>query len=260
MSTTTYSPGSTPLGGSAGSGATSATGAATAAAAAAPAAATGASTTAASTAPSSAAKASPASAPIPAPATKIDDDSMSAADRIEASRERLRNAMQHIAHPAAKPAPTGTAGKALHVAQTAAQRVQTMPGASLLMATLERWWRRHPLHDAVVVAAEASRNAIVPYAQRNPNQLVLGSVALGAVLVILRPWRLLFRRRMLRALLPHFIATVAKQLPLASMALLASRLDATPPRTARRKPGPAGASSTAGSNRANASTTPGTGS
>lgn len=251
MSTTTYSPGTTPLG--TGSTAAGAASQGTAARANVGAAESGAAAAARSAAALDA-------APVPAPATKLDADaeaSMPAAERMEASRRRLRSAMQQIAHPPARPPSGGTAGKALHAAQSAVSRVQAMPGATLLAATLERWWARHPLHDAAVVAGAASRRAIVPYAQRNPVQLVLGAVAVGAVLVLLRPWRLLLRRRMLFALLPHFLATAVKQLPAASLAMISSRLDGAPAqRRAARAAARATAGTTAGSVTPQATTSP----
>ena len=139
MSTTTYSPGTTPLGTAPGSTSAGSTHVRreqpadpwTAAAlqridaAAAP-----------STAPSVASGREP-----------IDDESsLSAAERMEASRQRLRQRDAANRTPgAAVDTDRNLRQGASRGAERRSTRVQAIPGASLLAATLERWWARHPL-------------------------------------------------------------------------------------------------------------------
>lgn len=64
------------------------------------------------------------------------------------------------------------------------------PGAGWLgrvQHALRMWWRYHPAHMAVDVAAPVVR----AYAREHPAQLVGISAGVGAALIFLRPWRLI---------------------------------------------------------------------
>ena len=56
--------------------------------------------------------------------------------------------------------------------------------------TVQAWWRHHPAHAALDVAVGVAHPVLNRYAQDKPLQLVAGAAALGAALVVLRPWRL----------------------------------------------------------------------
>lgn len=60
-------------------------------------------------------------------------------------------------------------------------------GATLGRGVLRRWWRRHPLNSALQLAEPSLEN----YAQRHPNRLMAYSAGTGAVLWLLKPWKLL---------------------------------------------------------------------
>lgn len=51
----------------------------------------------------------------------------------------------------------------------------------------ERWWRRHPANAVLQLA----RPALERRARDQPAQLMLTAAATGALLVVVRPWRLL---------------------------------------------------------------------
>jgi hypothetical protein len=51
----------------------------------------------------------------------------------------------------------------------------------------ERWWRRHPANAMVQVATPM----LARYARKQPAKLMAYAAGTGALLVILRPWRLL---------------------------------------------------------------------
>lgn len=53
--------------------------------------------------------------------------------------------------------------------------------------TISRWWTSHPLNLALQIAQPALR----PYARRNPAVVVAVGAGAGALLYVLRPWRLL---------------------------------------------------------------------
>jgi len=49
------------------------------------------------------------------------------------------------------------------------------------------WWQRHPLH----AAGQLARPVLEKYAQQEPLKLVAVAAAVGAAVVLTRPWRLL---------------------------------------------------------------------
>lgn len=61
----------------------------------------------------------------------------------------------------------------------------------------ERWWRRHPAN----AAAQLARPLLERYARREPAKLMAGAAAFGAVVVLVKPWRLLSVTALMAALL-----------------------------------------------------------
>jgi hypothetical protein len=59
------------------------------------------------------------------------------------------------------------------------------------------WWRYHPAHMAVELTTPLMRG----YARRKPGQLLAISLAAGAALTFVRPWRLISLTTLLVALL-----------------------------------------------------------
>lgn len=94
-------------------------------------------------------------------------------ERLAASRERLRQAMQM--------ASTGSGDGG----GTGADSVL----GSLAGDVLATWWSKQPLHTAWLMAADAANALARPVAQRHPYALVLGAAGLGGLLVLVRPWR-----------------------------------------------------------------------
>ena len=64
-------------------------------------------------------------------------------------------------------------GRALSTGALAAQRL------------VNAWWRRHPLH----VVADIGEPLLEKYARRHPYRLLAIAAALGAAVVVLKPWR-----------------------------------------------------------------------
>ena len=52
---------------------------------------------------------------------------------------------------------------------------------------VRRWWRRHPANAVGLVA----RPGVERYAREQPAKLVAAAAAAGALVVLVRPWRLL---------------------------------------------------------------------
>ena len=143
------------------------------------------------------------------PRGEADADSEGAAlARLTLTRERLRQAMTPPVREAGRDDGEGLGG----MASGLVDRLKSLPGVDLLMDALETWWARHPLRTVGVVAAEASRKFAVPVAERQPYALVLGAMGVGALLVLLKPWRLL-RRALFAGLLPALLFRLVRELP-----------------------------------------------
>ena len=136
-----------------------------------------------------------------------------AAERLEASRARLRTALLEIAHPPPKPSLLGDL-KIGSFAHQLMERVKALPGAALLIDAIEHWWAEHPLHAAGSLAEEASRRYVGPLARKNPVAVIVGGVVFGALLVASKPWRWLLRPALLIGLVPQIAAQALKRMPL----------------------------------------------
>lgn len=61
----------------------------------------------------------------------------------------------------------------------------------------QRWWRRHPAH----AAGQLARPVLEHYARTEPAKLMAAAAATGALLVLVKPWRLLSVTAVLAAVL-----------------------------------------------------------
>ena len=132
---------------------------------------------------------------------------MTACERIEFSRARLRAAMSPPSAPAAGSEPQ---------AASWLQRLKQLPVISLVVESFDAWWAGHPLHAAGQVAAQASSAVVRPVARRHPFALVLVAGAVGALLAWSRPWRWAFRPALLAGLAPQLASRVIANLPIES--------------------------------------------
>ena len=62
---------------------------------------------------------------------------------------------------------------------------------------VRRWWRRHPAN----AAGQLARPVLERYAREQPVKLMAAAAATGAVIVLIRPWRLLSITAILAAVL-----------------------------------------------------------
>ena len=137
----------------------------------------------------------------------------SAAEKLEASRARLRTALMQIAHPPPKPSLLGDLGIGSFGSQIL-EKLKTLPGATLILESIEQWWAEHPLHAAAGLAEEASRRYVAPVARKNPVALIVGSVVFGALLIASKPWRWLLRPALFIGLVPQIATHALKRMPL----------------------------------------------
>lgn len=69
--------------------------------------------------------------------------------------------------------------------------------SSVARGVVQRWWRRHPAH----AAGQLARPVLEHYARAEPVKLVAVAAATGAVIVLVKPWRLLSLTAVLAAVL-----------------------------------------------------------
>lgn len=177
--------------------------------------------------------------------TKLDALRPSPADRLAASRLRLRAALMDIAHPPPKPSLLDGVGMGQFKEQLL-DRVRSLPGAAIVLETLERWWAEHPLRTAGTVAGEASRRIVMPIAQKNPIALLVGAAVVGALFIVSRPWRWLLRPALFVGLIPQLASQAFKRMPLESwMTILAAGAKPRTPASPTTRPVPPAASAAA---------------
>lgn len=158
---------------------------------------------------------------------------MSAVERIELSRARLRHALMPPALPVSA-APTGNLSWL--------RRIEDLPAVGLVVDAVSAWWSQHPLRAVALVARDASNEVIKPIALRNPLALLVVAGLVGAALAWSRPWRWALKPALFAGLLPQLVSRVIPNLPLQSwLAILRSTISggaAFPAGADRVKPGP----------------------
>lgn len=166
--------------------------------------------------PAPAAAAKP-SLPMPAqPNIQPDVDAPTAAERLERSREQMRNSMNAIVSPPPRLSATGEPAGASSMLDPLVDRVLALPGVSTVIDTLESWWKHHPWRAVGMVAADAGREVVAPIAKRHPVYLMLGAALFGALLLRWGPWRWVAKRTLLAGFVPILATRVAANVPLES--------------------------------------------
>jgi len=165
----------------------------------------------------------------------------SAAERLEASRARLRTALMAIAHPPPKPSLLDDLGIGSFGSQIL-DRLKALPAVALVIESIEHWWAEHPLHAAGSLAEEASRRYVGPIARKNPVAVIVASAVFGALLIASKPWRWLLRPALFVGLVPQIASHALKRMPLDSWLQLLSTFSARRAAAKQSPEGPAPAS------------------
>ena len=173
--------------------------------------------------------------------------------RMQASRARLRTA---LVPPAAAGGGSGGHGgsgfSVSNIARLLWRQVRggfrKSPSLDLVAQTVQTWWRRQPWHSAASLAGGEVQQMVVPMVRSHPWRAVAVAAAVGAAVVVAKPWRwslVTGQARKLRSeafrLVRNQVFHVPLQMLLASLASLlvvqasggddgaAGQADATPP-------------------------------
>jgi hypothetical protein len=165
----------------------------------------------------------------------IDTMAASPAERLTASRERLRQALRDTAAARSGHAGQGSGASWLNT-------LKAIPGVGIVVEALQAWWKQHPLHVTGTVVSEALQAAVRPLAQRHPLGLMVAALLVGGLLVSSRPWRWILTPTLLAGLLPQLLAKAVALVPAQSWlaaldALAQGRKDPVAP--SRHDAGPA---------------------
>lgn len=146
---------------------------------------------------------------------------MTALERLEASRARLRREMS--------PPAASTNGNVLPGVSWL-DAIKDLPLIGRVTSLLRQW---RPVGQLIV---EAAREGATPLAERHPFALVLVAGAAGAVSLWIRPWRWIFSSAVLAALLPRLVALAASRVPLESwIKMIGASLFGRPASGAKRR-------------------------
>jgi hypothetical protein len=100
----------------------------------------------------------------------------SANERLIQSREQLRQALFQFSSPT-------------HCHDGESPQTLLSGLTASLKCTPSNWWASQPLRMVLTLASETATAVLQPVAQRQPYGLVAGAAAVGALLVLARPWR-----------------------------------------------------------------------
>ena len=150
-------------------------------------------------------------------------------ERLARSREHLRQALSGKSSVSASPPGESPADRPAAWWQSLA----ALPGASIAIEAVQKWWARHPLCATTQMAFTAARAVVQPIAQRHPWALVLGAGLVGGLLAWRRPWGWVLK--------PALFAGLAQQLLISSLKAQvqhaqAGELKANIPRPAQTTP------------------------
>lgn len=128
----------------------------------------------------------------------IDRDALTPQQRLAISRRALVQHLRGDPPPDAVPphGPTDRPRKRASggLLDRITERMTWMP---MVRSVAERWWRRHPAN----AVGQLARPVLDRYARQQPGKLVAVAAASGALIVLVRPWRLLSAGAIVAALM-----------------------------------------------------------
>lgn len=122
---------------------------------------------------------------------------LTATERLAQSRAQLRTALRQLTPQADRPDRSGSANPNAPGGNAAAR---------VPLQWLHNWWARQPARLALSLAANTANLVLEPVAQRHPYRLVTGAAAVGALMVVVRPWRWSCASAMMAGVMPRLVS------------------------------------------------------
>jgi hypothetical protein len=127
----------------------------------------------------------------------IDHSSLTPQQRLAISRRALFNQIESVAdHDAGHMRPAASYGDRSYIAPSPSHPdasrkkrglLDGLPWVKVAQSFGARWWRRHPANAMVQLAHPLLQR----YARKQPAKLIAIAAGTGAVLMLVKPWRLL---------------------------------------------------------------------
>ncbi|MFN6997655.1 MAG: hypothetical protein ACK4PH_25990 [Aquincola tertiaricarbonis] len=139
---------------------------------------------------------------------------LSPAERLAISRARMRGfLMERTAAGRRRRATVGDAS-ALPGIDLLMAKLQEHPMAAAVVDAVTNWWKSHPVHAFGVILGSAARDAAGPLVRRHPIAAVAAAVVGGALLLRMRPWRLVLKSALFAGLASQVASRLVSAVPL----------------------------------------------
>lgn len=147
----------------------------------------------------------PAGAPLPV---------LTPAERLAVSRARLRGFLVERTSGGKRRRATVGDSSALPGIDLLLAKLNEHPMAAAVVDAVTNWWKSHPVHAFGVILGSTVRDAAGPLVRRHPVAMVAAAVVAGAVLVRMRPWRLVIKSALFAGLASQVASRLVSAVPL----------------------------------------------
>lgn len=124
----------------------------------------------------------------------IDREALTPQQRLAVSRRAL---VQHLRGESAPTVDSSQPGGSPVASSGAQGRSSRMTWFPMVRSVAERWWRRHPAN----AVGHLARPLLDRYAREQPAKLMAVAAGTGALMVLIKPWRLLSAGAVVAALM-----------------------------------------------------------
>lgn len=139
---------------------------------------------------------------------------MSPAERLALSRARIRGFLVEADGGRRRRKATVGDASSLPGIDLLMAKLHEHPMAAAVMDAVSNWWKSHPVHAFGVIAGSALRDAAGPLVRRHPVAMVGAAVLAGAVLMRMRPWRLVIKSALFAGLASQVVSRVIAAVPI----------------------------------------------
>lgn len=139
---------------------------------------------------------------------------MSPAERLALSRARIRGFLTESDRGRRRRKATVGDASSLPGVDLLMSKLREHPMAAAVMDAVSNWWKSHPVHAFGVIAGSTLRDAAGPLVRRHPVAMVAAAVLAGAVLMRMRPWRLVLKSALFAGLASQVASRVIAAVPI----------------------------------------------